>query len=1009
MPATRSEDLAVAHEGDDNRYEVDSPKPPPKQVQSNVLRSMDPLAALHLFFRITNLNSFREFVKLLLPRPEQIDTDRDIWIERFLKLPEEVRQIWPEALAHILDKGPRIPKRFSLNLAFTWTGLAALDVNKETLESFPEAFRDGMAARAGHLGDSGDSAPERWDGWLGNREVHGLLSIVLREVSTDKSTPDPIVLREVSTDKSSPDPGADDAVVGPLERFKSHDLVSFLLNAIRARALPDVFGFAVLHVEVGEKIITPPGTVGGPYRIEHFGFRDGVSQPFADAGLSGPSSGGQVVPAVPPPGGGTARPGGTWDPIALGELLLGHPDEDGIRQLCPANATLRKDGTYLVFRKLEQDVIGFRRFLAQHDKTAGSDSRLAAQMVGRWPNGTSLVTSSDLPTVELPKHALNDFRYQDTDARGRRCPLGAHARRVNPRDSNNRDEARRHRLWRRSISYGGAFLPYDAPDDGRKRGLLFIALCSRLDQQFEFVQTRWLNGGEAVGHAGTARCPLVGPNSGDLQDSFAVPDRPAPYTHLPRFVTTRGGDYFFMPSIPALHAIARGETFDSPAKGDNPGIDETPRVIDPEALFKLGRKELLPHGKPPCVELNGNGIFLVGRHALVKRVLRDDATFSSGDQKERIRRMTGGELLMLGAPITDPVYRPRVRIWQDAARHYGGPPAGAVAAQAMRALLARHGPAGKLDLVRDVSVVVPLVVARHCYGVTGPEWASPTYVASLFNKLDISQVPHDWLEVLPHIPPQDMPYATLAAWTQIAFAEVFINIANARELAALAARTTAEFFRHLDRLVTEANPSNQTLLGCLMGLNPGKYTLKEDRFRVEVRLLLAEIVTALGGTLIEALPNVLNYLLDQPDILAQVQQAAAKGDASLEAAIREILRFDPVAPILFRRCERDTYLDNRRPLIPGGSMVAVLLKTAMFDQRVFTDPDQVNFGRDADDYLHFGYGPHACRGVDVATPVLREMVKAIIGLKGLRRAAGPQGNAFDALGRYQSLVVRFNP
>jgi Dyp-type peroxidase family len=983
MPATRSEDLAR------------------DRVQSNVLRSMNPEKALYLFFRITNVDHFREFVGLLVDPPEvspavqanlagETRKDRDTWIKDFLGLNDDDRRIWSEANAHVFSEASRMPKPSSLNLAFTWTGLKALQVNEETLASFPEDFRDGMAARGERLGDFGDSAPERWEGWLGNREVHGLLSLVLRGPPPNKGTP--------GLD-------ADGPVIGPLDRFKSFPLVGFLLATILARALGDVFGFAVLQIEVGERIPSP-GTADGPHRIEHFGFRDGVSQPFADAGLSGPSCGGQVVPAVPPPGGGTARPGGTWDPIALGELLLGRPDEDGIRQIYPSHETLRNDGTYLVFRKLEQDVIGFRRFLAQHDTTAGRDSRLAAQMVGRWPNGTSLVTSPDLPPAELSKAALNDFRYQDADGKGRRCPLGAHARRVNPRDSNNRDEARRHRLWRRSISYGGTFLPYADADDGRKRGLLFIALCSRLDQQFEFVQTRWLNGGEAVGHAGTARCPLVGANSGDVQDSFAVPGRPAPYTHLPRFVTTRGGDYFFMPSIPALRAMAAGDTFDSAKQEDNPAIDETPRVIDPEALFKLGRDELLPHGKPPCMELNG--IFLVGRHALVKRVLNNDATFSSGAQNERIRRMTGGELLMLGAPTADPEYIVRLKIWRDAAHRYKGISLGAVAAQAMQVLLARHRPAGKLDVVRDVSAVVPLVVARYYLGVTGPEWASPTYVASLFNKLDISQVPRDWLEVLPHVAPQDVPYATLAAWTQIAFAEVFINIANARELAALAAQTTAEFFRHLDRLVAAATPSDRTLLGCLVGLNPGKYTLKADRFRVVARLLLAEIVTALGGTLIEALPNVLNHLLDRPDVLEKMKNAAAS-DATLDAAIREVLRFDPVAPILFRRCEKDTYLDNRRPLIPRGSMVAVLLKTAMFDDRVFSHPDQVDFGRNADDYLHFGYGPHACKGADIATEVLREMVKAIIRLKDLRRAAGPLGNAFDALGRYQSLVVRFNP
>src|SRR5258708_2573043 len=242
-------------------------------------------------------------------------------------------------------------------------------------------------------------------------------------------------------------------------------VVEFLVRAF------NVFGLRILHIENGERI---PAPWNSDLRIEHFGFRDGISQPFADADLG--------TPKPPPSGGGTPRPGGTWDPIALGELLLGYPDEDGLMQARPANPELRLNGTYMVFRKLEQDVVGFRRYLREQTGHYGPDSQLAAQMMGRWPDGTSLVDATVWPTQQRDERALNDFRYSE-DPRGQRCPIGAHARRVNPRDSNNRDEARRHRIWRRSVTYGGDFLPYDSPGDGKPRGLLFIALCARIDQQ----------------------------------------------------------------------------------------------------------------------------------------------------------------------------------------------------------------------------------------------------------------------------------------------------------------------------------------------------------------------------------------------------------------------------------------------------------------------------------------------------------------------------------------------
>src|SRR5262249_20572542 len=92
-------------------------------------------------------------------------------------------------------------------------------------------------------------------------------------------------------------------------------------------ALERMSGLRVLQLEVG---YTPLKQFQGEsYRIEHFGFRDGVSQPFVDLGLN-----------PPPSGGGTPRRDGTWAPVAPGEIFLGHPDEDGLRAIQPANREL---------------------------------------------------------------------------------------------------------------------------------------------------------------------------------------------------------------------------------------------------------------------------------------------------------------------------------------------------------------------------------------------------------------------------------------------------------------------------------------------------------------------------------------------------------------------------------------------------------------------------------------------------------------------------------------------
>lgn len=945
----------------------------PDAVQSNVIRSVNPAQAHYFFFRITDAETFRRFLGSLADPPPQSSEGP---AGQFLDLPPEDRKFWSEAQAHRYDdRGKRRVAPSTWNIAFTWPGLKALGIDANTLASFPEDFRDGMAARATRLGDVDDSAPEHWDGWLGSRDVHGILMVSLQAAPPGDDLPSRLAIGAFR----QPAPGA-------LPKTPIADFLDKLPHS----------GIRILHTELGQRIASP---LNPDHRIEHFGFRDGISQPFAGADLA--------TPRQPPPGGGTARPDGTWDPIALGELLLGHRDEDGLTQARPANEDLRRDGTYMVFRKLEQDVVGFRRYLREQGGPLGRESLLAAQMMGRWPDGTSLVKSADWPTDNGDDRAINDFRYTE-DPRGLRCPLGSHVRRVNPRDSNDRDEARRHRLWRRSITYGD-FLPYESQGDGRSRGLLFVAMCARIDQQFEFLQTRWLNTGEFVGQAGLGRCPIMGTHSGDIEDSFAVAGRVAPYTHLPRFVKVLGGDYFFVPSLPALQKIVDGEKFPSPPDRikKNPSLDQTPR-LDVEALVALGRKMLLADESPAWLQPDPRvPLVLVGRHKYVMRVLADDRRFALSDMDRRMRQICGGERLMLGMQEGDPDRTSRVRMWIDAARLHGKPSWTPIAQAAMRKVLQRHGPAGALDIVRNVSLVVPMAVAQGYLGVTGPNWISPAFIASQFGKSEISQVPRDWLAALPPVPPQDAPFTTLQAWAQTAFAHVFVNVVNAAELTGLARRTTSELFRHLDGLIAEIDPKRNpkaTLLQCFMSLDPTAYGLTPERFATVVRLVMAELIVGSAGTLAQALPNFVDYLLDHPDI---VQPSRTYSDDELDAIVREGLRFNPVAPAIFRQCTADTVLGGK--VIPRGHTIAVLLKTAMFDPRFFPAPDKFSTNRDPKNYLVFGAALHECKGASIGAPVIREMVKPLLALPDLHRAAGVPGTDRDSLNRWTKLKVRFRP
>jgi len=265
--------------------------------------------------------------------------------------------------------------------------------------------------------------------------------------------------------------------------------------------------------------------------------------------------------------------------VPAGEFVLGYKNNRGQltdRPLLPASADpqrlllpdptgsgqvdLGRNGSYLVLRQLEQDVEGFWRFLGQATRAPdGADDHgrtiaLAAKMVGRWPSGAPLVKAPDRDAPALGGD--NDFGYRG-DPLGLACPLGAHIRRVNPRDSLDPEPAAsldatgRHRLLRRGRRYGMA-------GHGRYgTGLYFICLVADLARQFEFVQHTWLDNPTFSGLYDDAD-PLAGsrrPSGG----TFTAPARPVRhrYLDLPRFVRTRAGAYFFLPGVSAMRYLAQ--------------------------------------------------------------------------------------------------------------------------------------------------------------------------------------------------------------------------------------------------------------------------------------------------------------------------------------------------------------------------------------------------------------------------------------------------------------------
>jgi Dyp-type peroxidase family len=275
-----------------------------------------------------------------------------------------------------------------------------------------------------------------------------------------------------------------------------------------------------------------------------FGFKDGIGQPAVE---------------------GSGRPSTSprERPLKAGEIILGYPDETGELPPMPTPEVLGRNGTYVVFRKLHTKVATYRRYLRDRAASRAEEDLLGAKMVGRWQSGAPLALAPDHDDPELGADARrnNDFVFGD-DPRGFKCPVGAHARRANPRDALDQDgsvDVRLHRMIRRGTSYG-PMLPQGAlEDDGADRGIIFVFAGAHLKRQFEFVKTQWLNDGIFIG-APLEKDPLVGPN--DESSGFTIPQRPIrrKLQNLPPFVVTRGGEYCFAPGLKAMRWLAELDT-----------------------------------------------------------------------------------------------------------------------------------------------------------------------------------------------------------------------------------------------------------------------------------------------------------------------------------------------------------------------------------------------------------------------------------------------------------------
>jgi Dyp-type peroxidase family len=431
------------------------------EIQATVLRQRPaPYFGTHVLLRVDDPRTGRDLLRRLIPH---VDSAAGWW---------KAVEPW-------------------LAVGISYAGLEALGVPAASLQSFPEAFRLGMAARAHQLRDEGVNDPKNWESPFGTGQVH----IGLSAFSDSK------------------------------EKW----------SRIVAVARKEYEGFSGVRVMQTQDFGQQPGDRNS------LGYKDGIDQP--------PVEGSGVDPL---PGQGR--------PIKAGEFILGYPGEVGLPLPMPQPDILGRNGTYIGFRKYQSRVGAFNRFLRANGSTEEERELVAAKLVGRWRSGAPLTLAPDVdnPTLGADAQRNNDFDYSH-DTRGQQVPFGAHIRRMNPRDTelSRLTDVNIHRLIRRGTTYGP---PYDAnalseKDDEVARGAIFLFISANAMATIEFLQQEWINDGNFV-RLGDERDPIIGRQEEGAV--FTIPKQPVRRRihGIQTFNVLRGGEYFFMPSISALHWLA---------------------------------------------------------------------------------------------------------------------------------------------------------------------------------------------------------------------------------------------------------------------------------------------------------------------------------------------------------------------------------------------------------------------------------------------------------------------
>jgi len=379
-----------------------------------------------------------------------------------------------------------------LGVVFTHAGLKALGLPQESLDSFPGEFRQGMAARANVLHDTGLNDPRNWEAPFGSPDVHVLLAVYAKD---DASLQECLRLA-----------------------YEAH------------KGLPGIE--VIYRLDFSE---LPEGR-------NPFGYRDGLHNPPIEGSSSAES----------PARESGERPLRTGE-ILLGYTdELGKVAEAPVPEELRLNGSfvaIRKFYTDVAsFRKFLRDNSNSpeeEELLAA--KMVGR-WRSGAPLV--------LAAEKDDPELGKDNFGNDRFNYSGDErglrcpmgSHIRRI----NPRDALKNDIVNVDL---HKFIRRGTNFGPPLPEGVLDDDGQERGGVFLLIGAELGRQFEFVQSQWIANGDFV-HLGNEQDPLVGNNGPSAQFTIPRQPLRRRINGLPQFVVLRGGEYGFMPGIRALRWIA---------------------------------------------------------------------------------------------------------------------------------------------------------------------------------------------------------------------------------------------------------------------------------------------------------------------------------------------------------------------------------------------------------------------------------------------------------------------